>query len=76
MKCKTSVTLSATLIEELDHRLGPKGNRSRAMEQALREYLDRWARRDREATDLRILNEQATRLNEEARDSLEYQEEA
>jgi metal-responsive CopG/Arc/MetJ family transcriptional regulator len=71
MKVKTSVTLSSTLLEEID-RVNP--NRSAFLEQAARLYLAQTAKRDRDAKDAAILNRDAERLNREATDVLEYQD--
>ncbi|HEX4227095.1 MAG TPA: ribbon-helix-helix domain-containing protein [Bryobacteraceae bacterium] len=68
---KTSVTLSSTLLEEID-RVNP--NRSAFLEQAARLYLAQTAKRDRDAKDAAILNRDAERLNREATDVLEYQD--
>ena len=73
MKVRASVTLSGRLVEQLDKLVGPRGNRSAAIEEAVREYLASRARRRREAADLEILNERAHELNDEARDVLTYQ---
>jgi metal-responsive CopG/Arc/MetJ family transcriptional regulator len=74
MKVKTSVTLSADLLEQLDRLLSRGGSsRSAVLEQALREYLANRNRRERDARDLRILDSEADALNKEALDVLEYQ---
>jgi metal-responsive CopG/Arc/MetJ family transcriptional regulator len=73
MKVKTSVTLSQDLLEQLDRTLSRGGNRSAALEQALREYLANRNRRKRDARDRQILDARADELNDEALDVLEYQ---
>ncbi len=73
MKTKTSITLSQDLIEKVDAILGPSGNRSAFVEQALRAFLIVRAQQIRDANDLEILNRRANRLNKEARDVLSYQ---
>jgi len=73
MKVKTSVTLSESVLAEVDQLLGVSGNRSALMEQALREFLANRRRRKRNAQDLEILNDHARALNREAEDVLEYQ---
>jgi metal-responsive CopG/Arc/MetJ family transcriptional regulator len=70
MKVKTSVTLPSALLEEID-RVNP--NRSAFLEEAARSYLERAAKRDRDARDAAIINKNATRLNREAADVLGYQ---
>lgn len=76
MRVKTSVTLSGETIRALDKAAGPNSNRSRLIEEAVRDYLARRQRAAREARDLAILNRSADRLNREVRDVLEYQADA
>ena len=73
MKTKTSITLSEDLVIEMDKLLGPSGNRSAFVEQALRAFLAAKAQQIRNAKDLEILNRCANRLNKEAQDVLSYQ---
>jgi len=73
MKCKTSITLSKDLLEQIDRLIGAAGNRSQLIEQAIREFLTSLARRERDEADLQILNRFADALNEEALDVLDYQ---
>lgn len=73
MKTKTSVTLSADLIAEIDRLAGPSGNRSAVIERAIRELVAVEARRRRDAHDREILDRHAKRLNREAEDVLSYQ---
>jgi metal-responsive CopG/Arc/MetJ family transcriptional regulator len=73
MKTKTSITLSEDLVREMDKLLGPYGNRSAFVEQALRTFLTAKAQQIRNAKDLEILNRSANRLNKEAQDVLSYQ---
>lgn len=70
MKQKTSVTLSPETVRALDA-LG--ANRSRLIEEAVEEYLDRRRRERREARDLAILDAVADDLNREVTDVLDYQ---
>lgn len=72
MKEKTSITLSENLLREVD-RLAADESRSAFIERALRLYVDRLARAERDANDLKRLNLAADRLNEEAAEVLEYQ---
>jgi metal-responsive CopG/Arc/MetJ family transcriptional regulator len=73
MKSKASITLSVDLLEELDAMVREKGNRSLIIEKALREYMDRVARTERDRRDLEILNRTAKRMASETRDALRYQ---
>ena len=70
MKVKTSVTLPAKLLAAIDQ---ADANRSAFLERAARAYLARLARDRREERDAQIINANAGRLNEEAKDVLEYQ---
>ena len=71
MKVKTSVTLSSELLERIDK---VNANRSLFLEKAALLYLEKTARRERDAKDAAILNRNAARLNREAADVLEYQD--
>jgi metal-responsive CopG/Arc/MetJ family transcriptional regulator len=71
VRLKTSVTLPDDLLEKIDR---TNSNRSSFLEQAARQYLAYLERNQREKQDLAILNAQATSLNEEALDVLEYQD--
>jgi metal-responsive CopG/Arc/MetJ family transcriptional regulator len=73
MKVKTSITLSAELIRQIDALASQYGTRSALIEQAVREFLAAQAKRTREAQDLEILNRRAQALNAEAEDVLSYQ---
>jgi metal-responsive CopG/Arc/MetJ family transcriptional regulator len=71
MKIKTSITLSEDLIQALNKYAAD--NRSEFIEKALRSFLAQLARDDRNARDVRIINEKADALNREAEDVLAYQ---
>lgn len=73
MKIKTSVTLSDTLLAEIDRHAGKNGNRSELIETAVRNYLAALVRKQQNQGDLAIINRRAARLNREARDVLDYQ---
>ena len=73
MKVKTSVSLEEDVAKALDHVVGKGGSRSAAIEQAVREFLERRARQSRAAKDVKIINRHAERLNREAEDVLSYQ---
>jgi len=73
MKVKTSVTLTADLLEAIDQQAGPRRNRSDFIEKAVRAYISQAVRDAQNAKDLEIINRRAKRLNEEAADVLSYQ---
>lgn len=73
MKLKTSITLSEDLLNSMDQLSHEFKNRSDIIEQALRQFLTLYARQKREESDLKILNQKAKQLNEEAEDALSYQ---
>ena len=73
MKIKTSVTLSDTLLDEIDRHAGRGANRSEFIETAVRSYLLALVRKQENLRDLGIINRRAARLNREARDVLGYQ---
>lgn len=73
MKTKTSVTLSPDILLAVDKIAEQGSNRSRIIEQAIREFLERRQRRRRDARDLEILNRRADDLNPEMEDILAYQ---
>ena len=71
MKSKTSITLSTSLLEEIQRTFGDI-NRSELIETAVREYLARKAREARDKCELDILNRRAAAVNKEAREVLSY----
>ncbi len=73
MKSKTSVTLSTSLLQELDQVLGQNRNRSEFIEAAVRDYLHRIIRQERDQRELELINRNADVLNNEAHDVLSYQ---
>ena len=73
MRVKTSVTLSPETLRAIDEIAGELLNRSRVIEQAVLEFIERRRRADRDARDLEILNRSADVLNEEVEDVLAYQ---
>lgn len=60
-------------VRELDEVAGRGANRSRVIEEAVVEYLDRRRRERRDSRDLEILDRNATALNREVEDVLSYQ---
>ena len=73
MKLKTSITLSDHLLKDVDRRSKGLKSRSEFIETAVKVYLEHLARQERNAKDLRIINQHSTRLNKEAADVLAYQ---
>jgi metal-responsive CopG/Arc/MetJ family transcriptional regulator len=74
MRVKTSITLSDDLLRDVDRAAGST-NRSRFIEEALRDHLARRARAARDRRELLILNRAAAAPDREMADVLEYQEE-
>jgi len=73
MKVKTSITLAEDLLKVIDEQSGPHKSRSDFIEKAVRAYVVKVKRDQQNARDLDIINRQAERLNEEAKDVLSYQ---
>jgi len=73
MKVKTSITLSDTLLADIDRHAGRDANRSEFIEAALRAYIAALVRQQLDRRDLAIINRRAARLNREAKDVLDYQ---
>ena len=72
MKVKTSVTLSEQLLDAISREAGQE-NRSAFIEEATWRYLRQRRREARDENELRLLDEHAAELNEEALDVLEFQ---
>jgi len=72
MKVKTSITLSEDVLRAIDERAEVK-NRSEFIETALRAFLTQVIRNERNARDLRLINDRADALNREALDVLDFQ---
>jgi metal-responsive CopG/Arc/MetJ family transcriptional regulator len=73
MKEKTSVTLSARVLEGIDRATKGKQSRSAFLESLAERYLLEEERARIEARDLAIINRNAQRLNRDALDGLEDQ---
>jgi len=73
MKEKTSITLSADLLVQIDRLAGAQVSRSAFIEQVLRNYFRERSRRKTQTRDLKRINAAADRLNLEAAEVLEYQ---
>lgn len=73
MKSKASITLAEGVLRQVDQLAAQGSNRSRIIEQAVVEYLERRRRASREQRDLEILNRHSEELNEEMEDILTFQ---
>ncbi len=73
MKVKTSITLSEDILKTIDRIIVKPKNRSAFIENVLRDYLEKKAKKLRDDKDLEILNKNSDRLNREAEDVLSYQ---
>ena len=76
MKVKTSVTLSAEVIQDVDHLTRESGNRSEFIEAALKDFIARQIRAEQNRRDLEIINRRHAHLNREAEDVLAFQSES
>jgi len=73
MKVKTSVAISEEVLAAIDEIAARPGNRSRVIERALTEFVERQRRAARDARDLELIDRNADELNREAEDVLAYQ---
>lgn len=73
MKIKTSVAISEEVLAAIDEIAARPGNRSRVIERALIEFVERRRREARDARDREIIDRHAEELNREAEDVLTYQ---
>jgi metal-responsive CopG/Arc/MetJ family transcriptional regulator len=73
MKTKTSITLTGTLLREIDERSTKFRSRSEFIEAAVGHFLAYLERQEAERRDLEIINRRADALNKEAEDVLFYQ---
>ena len=67
------MTLDEETIAALDEEAGDETNRSRLIEQAVLDFIDRRRRAARDARDREILDRESEALNEEMADILDYQ---
>ncbi len=74
MRVRTSVTLPKDLLIKVDALAGKKHKRSAIVESALRDFVQKKTRTERDKRELEIINTNADKLNEEALDVLEYQQ--
>ena len=73
MKVKTSITLSQSILDQIDHRIGEEVSRSAFIEDAVARHLAVLARQERDERDIEIINRNAERLNREAMEVMEFQ---
>jgi metal-responsive CopG/Arc/MetJ family transcriptional regulator len=73
MKEKTSITLDARLLEEMETHAGEYRSRSEFMSAAVEHFIRHLDRQRSAQRDLAILNRRAVALNREAEDVLAYQ---
>ncbi len=73
MKVETSITLSKRTMDALDEMKSAGLSRSRIVEVAIAELLERHRKRKREEADRGILDRRAEALNAETEDLLAYQ---
>ncbi len=71
---KISVTLPQDLLNSLDEIVGKTRKRSKIIEKALRDFVAKEKRGELNRRDIEIINANAEKLNEEALDTLEYQQ--
>ncbi len=72
MRVKTSVSLAEETIRTIDS-LAAGSNRSRVIEDAVREFAERRRRAARDERDRKVLDRAADALNREMEDVLAYQ---
>lgn len=72
MRVKTSVSLSSEILEQVGL-YATAGERSDFIEKALWKYLEFLSRHERNQSDLERINNASSFLNDEARDTLDYQ---
>jgi len=70
VRVKISITLPKELVRQLDR---VKLNRSVLLELAAKSYLALLERRKKGRNDIAIINRNASRLNRQAKDTLDYQ---
>lgn len=73
MKSKISITLSDSLIHEIEEHKDDFRSRSDLVEAAVERFIAHLRRREAEQRDIEIMNRRADELNAEAEDALEYQ---
>ena len=73
MKTRISIQLSKAVLAKVDLLVGPKRSRSAAIERILSQFLLERKKDTLHARDLQQINREASRLNHEAAEVLEYQ---
>jgi metal-responsive CopG/Arc/MetJ family transcriptional regulator len=73
MKQKTSITLSADLLKQIDRNVGKDASRSEFIENVLREHFKAKVRAALNARDVELINRHVDYLNREMEDVLRYQ---
>lgn len=73
MKAKTSITLSAEVLNAINPYLGEYKSRSAFLEIAARQFILQLERKKNDQRDLELINLHADSLNAEAEDVLKYQ---
>lgn len=73
MKVKTSISIPEEKIRALDRLIGPNGNRSKAIERAIDDFLRRLECEARDQKDLEIYANAEEELGREIEDVLSYQ---
>ncbi len=71
---KISISLPPDLLAKVDSLVGKGRKRSKLIEDALRDFVAKKQPRSLNKRDIKILNKNAEKLNEEAFDTLEYQQ--
>ncbi len=71
---KISITLPQDLLNSVDEIVGKTRKRSKVIEKVLRDFVANEKRRELNLRDIEIINANAEKLNEEALDTLEYQQ--
>ncbi len=73
MKIKTSITLSKEVLQWIDRYLNQFNSRSEFLEYAALQLISHLKKLETERHDLKLINQNAKRLNNEAKDVLAYQ---
>jgi metal-responsive CopG/Arc/MetJ family transcriptional regulator len=73
MKVRTYLTLSESMLKEIDELNDHAGNRAMFIEEAIKSYLALKRRIIRDQRDLVLINQSAGELKQEAEDVLSYQ---
>ncbi len=76
MNVKTSITLAPRTLRAVDDLAKVRAsNRSRVIEEAVRDYLSRRMREERDRRDIEVINRAADDLNREVDEALAFQRE-